>query len=123
MGAEEIANSTILGSLESGINQFALDPLAAIKSIDIQSVALVGVSILFIIFLVDLIAYLFALYKGTEEEFTPYSRSIAVMAADAWDNRQQNEISYYYDPYVRSRSLEGFTPILDSISKAVKEWQ
>ncbi|XP_018024390.1 uncharacterized protein LOC108680130 [Hyalella azteca] len=124
MGVEAITNSTdaILTNLESGIQQFAVDPLAAIKAIDFQTVALVGVGILFVVFLVDLIAYIFALYKGNEEEFTPYSRSIAVMAADAWDNRRHNEIAHYYDPYVRSRSLENVTPVLDAISRAIKMW-
>ena len=64
---------------------------------------MVGLSAVFVVFLIDLLAYVYAVYAGTEEEFQPYSRSIAVMAADAWDNRRENEIAYYYDPYVRSR--------------------
>lgn len=98
-----ITNTTILTNLENKFQQFALDPLAAFKAIDFQTVAIVGVSVVFVVFLLDLITYFFAVYKGTEAEYTPYSRSLAVMAADAWDNRRENEISYYYDPYVRSR--------------------
>ena len=105
MVAIDTANTTtnILSNIQTGLDTFKADPLTALQSINLQSIAIVGLSVVFIVFLVDLIAYLFALYKGTEEEFTPYSRSMAVMVADAWDNRNENDISYYYDPYVRGR--------------------
>lgn len=103
MTIANLTDSTVLTHLETKFQQFAVDPLAAFKAIDFHTVAFVGVSILFLVFLVDLIAYCFAVYRGNESDYTPYSRSLAIMAADAWDNRRENEISYYYEPYLRER--------------------
>ena len=95
--------SALLNEIQTGIKSFAIDPVSAIKSLDVSTIVIAGLSLVFFVFLFDLALYLLAVYKGEADEFTPYSRSIAVMAADAWSNRRENDVGYYYDPYVRSR--------------------
>ena len=60
---EAATEASVFSVLDSKFAQLATDPLAALKSIDVQTVAIVGVSILLVVFTIDLIAYLVAMYQ------------------------------------------------------------
>lgn len=92
-----------MSQVENGIRRFGADPFSLLKTIDFKTVGLVGAGILVAVLLIDLIGYMYAAYRGTSREYVPYSRSFAIMAADAWDNRENNVIGQYYDPYTRAR--------------------
>ncbi|KAF2346499.1 hypothetical protein FHG87_022745 [Trinorchestia longiramus] len=108
--------------MNDGIRRFGVDPIAALKNINFKTVGLVGAGILLAVLLIDLLGYLYAAYKGSSKQYVPYSRSLAIMAADAWDNRSSNAIGEFYDPYARARSVEPLTAVLDSLASAARRW-
>ena len=97
------AQTSLFSVFENGLRSFGTDPFSVLKNIDFKTVGLVGVGILIAVLIIDLIGYLIAGYQGKAGDFVPYSRSLAVMAADAWENRQDNYIGEVYDPYARAR--------------------
>lgn len=116
------ASTGLFGHIENGIRRFGVDPLSALKSFDFKTIGFVGAGILLAVLVVDLLGYLYAAYQGTSRSYVPYTSKLALFAADAWDNRHENAIGDYYDPYARARSLEPLTGVLDSLSEAVKKW-
>ena len=98
-----VPSTSLFSVFENGLRSFGTDSFNALKNIDFKTVGLVGVGILLAVLIIDLIGYLIASYQGKSDVFVPYSRSLAVMAADAWENRQDNYIGEIYDPYARAR--------------------
>ena len=94
---------SLFAALEAGLRSLGADSFTALKGIDFKTVGFVGAGILLAVLIIDLIGYLFASYDGRGDLYVPYSRSLAVMAADAWENRQDNYIGEIYDPYARAR--------------------
>jgi hypothetical protein len=90
-------------TVNDGIKRFGADPIAALKSFNLKTVGLVGAGILVAVLVIDLLGYLYAVYKGTAKKYIPYSRSLVLTAADAWENRSSNFIGEFYDPYARGR--------------------
>ncbi|XP_064113555.1 uncharacterized protein LOC135220206 [Macrobrachium nipponense] len=64
-----------------------------------------------------ILVYLFGL---STRSFAPYGRSLALTAADLWENRDQHG---FPSTGRGSRSMEPLIDVLDSLAVAVKKWE
>ncbi|XP_068226363.1 uncharacterized protein [Palaemon carinicauda] len=82
----------------------------SIKDFDLKTFGWLALVVVAIIFIADLFT----------KPFSPFGRSLAVSAADAWQkNRPQITDKFGRD----SRSLEPVTEVLDALADAVLKWE
>ncbi|KAF2365723.1 hypothetical protein FHG87_003524 [Trinorchestia longiramus] len=94
-------------------------PVLAPNTYTLNLVGTLGLALVIGVLIYDFIAYLFAVYRNKTESYSPYGRRVASMASELWEKKN---VFSGLNPYLKGRSLEPFTEILDAISDAVHKW-
>merc|ERR1712002_403457 len=115
--------STLMNTLDTGLRTVGFDLKDWVKNLDIQSVGLFTLVVVAAVFLFDFASYYFSSYTGKSAEYSTYGRSLATGAAKAWIHRDQFGFDNYIQDVRGGRSLDTVNNVLDSISRAILEYE
>ncbi|CAL4091427.1 unnamed protein product [Meganyctiphanes norvegica] len=115
--------STLMTKLDTGLKTVGFDLKDWVKNLDIQSVGLFTLVVVAAVFLFDFGSYYWSSYTGASGAYSSYGRSLATGAAKAWIHRDEFGLDNYIEDVRGGRSLDSVNNVLDSISRAILEFE
>ena len=91
-------NATGLLLTDDWIKGALSDPLAAVKTLDVKTVAMVGVGVMLVVLAIDLVAFLLASVSGNRRSFAPLSTSALEALLHHWRRPHHIEAHTYLEP-------------------------